>query len=140
MVGSKELVDFRHCLFQLVLDKRDDPHRLEKECNCTHTEKRVRCVCRMDELQGISLVPVVYKAMCGVIQKRLTQVFGERNLVVEEQGGFRRGRGCREQLLTLMLLEQIKAMSKDECLLGSLILGKHKIEWAGRNCGAVWKV
>ena len=37
---------------------------------------------------------------------------GERNLVAEEQGGFRRGRGCRDQLLTLMLLEQIKAMSK----------------------------
>ena len=37
---------------------------------------------------------------------------GERNLVAEEQGGFRRGRGCRDQLLTLMLLGQIKAMSK----------------------------
>ena len=39
---------------------------------------------------------------------------GERNLVAEEQGGFRRGRGCRgqgDQLLTLILLGQIKAMS-----------------------------
>ena len=37
---------------------------------------------------------------------------GETNLVAEEQGGFRRGRGCRDQLLTLMLLGQIKVMSK----------------------------
>ena len=37
---------------------------------------------------------------------------GERNLVAEEQGGFRRGRGCRDQLLTLMLLGQIKAMMR----------------------------
>ena len=42
----------------------------------------------------------------------MTEVVGERNLVAEEQGGFRRGRGCRDQLLTLMLLGQIKFMSK----------------------------
>ena len=80
---------------QLVLDQWDDPHRME-ECNCTHT-KKVRGVCRMDEFRGISLVPVAYKAMCGIIQERLTQVVGERNLVAEEQGGFKRGRGCRDQ-------------------------------------------
>ena len=61
----------------------------------------------MDEFQGISLVPVAYKAMCGIVQERLTQVVGEKNLVAEEQGGFRRGRGCRDQLLTLMLLGQM---------------------------------
>ena len=35
-----------------------------------------------------------------------------RNLVAEEQGGFRRGRGCRDQLLTLVLLGQMKMLSK----------------------------
>ena len=69
-------------------------------------------MCRMDECRGISLVPVAYKALCGIIQVRLTEVVRERNLVVEEQGGFRTGRGCRDQLLTLMLLGQIKAMSR----------------------------
>ena len=66
-----------------MLDQRDDPHRMEKECNCTHT-KKVRGVCRMDEFQGISLVAVAYKAMCGIIQERLTQADGERKLVAEE--------------------------------------------------------
>ena len=37
---------------------------------------------------------------------------GERNVVAEEQGRFRRGRGCGDHLLTLMLVVQIKAMSK----------------------------
>ena len=37
---------------------------------------------------------------------------GEKNLVAEEQGGFRRGRGCRDKLLTLTLLGQIKAMTR----------------------------
>ena len=44
-----------------------------------------------------------------------TSVVGERNLVAEEQGGFRRGKGCRDQLLTLMLLGQIKAEKRNAC-------------------------
>ena len=36
----------------------------------------------------------------------------EKGLVTEEQGGFRRGRGCRDQVLMLMLLGQIKACSR----------------------------
>ena len=41
----------------------------------------------MDEFQGISLVAVAYKAMCGIIQERLTQADGERKFVAEEQWG-----------------------------------------------------
>ena len=48
----------------------------------------------MDVFQGISLVFVPYKVMCSIIHRRLTQVVKGRNLVAEEQGGFRRGRGC----------------------------------------------
>ena len=33
-------------------------------------------------------------------------------LASEEQGGFRRGRGCRDQALTLMLLRQVKACTR----------------------------
>ena len=33
----------------------------------------------------------------------------EKRLVAEEQGDFRRGRGCRDQVITLMLLGQMKA-------------------------------
>ena len=35
----------------------------------------------------------------------------EKQLVAEEQGGFRKGRGCRDQLMTLVLLGQLKAVS-----------------------------
>ena len=41
----------------------------------------------MDEFRGVSLVPVGYIVMCVIIQEKLTQVVGERNLVAEEQGG-----------------------------------------------------
>ena len=36
----------------------------------------------------------------------------EKGLVAEEQGGFRRDRGCRDQVLMLMLLGPIKARSR----------------------------
>ena len=38
----------------------------------------------------------------------------EKQLVAEEQGGFRKGRGCRDQLMTLVLLGQLKAVSGRE--------------------------
>ena len=45
------------------------------------------------------------------------KVVEERKSLAEEQGGFRKGRGCRDQVLTLMLLGQMKARSlREECL------------------------
>ena len=34
--------------------------------------------------------------MCSIIHERVAQGVEERNLVAEEQGGFSRGRGCRD--------------------------------------------
>ena len=85
MVGSKELVDFWHCLFNWCWTNGMIP--TEWRSVIVPIPKKVRGVCRIDVFRGISLVPVAYKAMCGIIQKRLTQVVGKRNLVAEEQGG-----------------------------------------------------
>ena len=62
----------------------------------------------MDDFRGIALGSVVHKVMCSIVQQRMTQMVEEKQL----QGGFRKGRGCRYQVLTLMLLGQIKAMAK----------------------------
>ena len=64
------------------------------------------------DFRGISLLPVAYKAMCSIAQNRLVHIVEERKLVAEEQGGFRKGRGCRDQLMTLVLLGQVKAVTK----------------------------
>ena len=61
-------------------------------------------------------MPVAYKATCSIIQRRLRHVVEERNLVAEEQGGFRKGSGCRDQLLTLVLLGQVKTVAKRQML------------------------
>ena len=47
---------------------------------------------------------MVHKAMCLIIQKSLVNVVEERQLLAEEQGGFRRGKGCGDQTVTLTLL------------------------------------
>ncbi len=75
-------------------------------------KKRSNGVCRTEDFRGISLVSVAYKTMCSIVQQRLVQVVEQRQLLAEEQGGFRKGRGCRDQVLTLMLLGQMKAVAK----------------------------
>ena len=69
----------------------------------------------------------------------MTQVVEEKQLLAEEQGGFRKGRGCRDQVLTLTLLGQIKAMSRRGMFAAFIDFRKHTIVWIGVNCGNVWK-
>ena len=45
---------------------------------------------------------------CMIAKERLALVVEERKLVAEEQGGFRKGHGCRDQILTLMLVRQVQ--------------------------------
>ena len=63
---------------------------------------------------------------CGVVE--------EYKLVVEEQGGFRRGRGCRDQIVSLILLGQTKvALQKDGFLPPLLILIRHIYDRVNRE-------
>ena len=39
------------------------------------------------------------RIFCHILKERLATVVEEYRLVVEEQGGFRRGRGCRDQIV-----------------------------------------
>ena len=53
-----------------------------------------------DRFRGIALTSVVCKVFCHILKVRLVTV--EYYLVVEEQDGFRRGRGCRDQIVSLI--------------------------------------
>ena len=117
MASSKEVVDFWLCLFNWCWTYGMVPSEWRKSVIVPIPKKRGGVVCKMDEFQGISFVSVPYEAICSIIHGKLAQVVEGRNLVAEEQGGSRRGRGCRDQLLTLVLLRQTKMLSKRECLL-----------------------
>ena len=118
MVGSKVLVDFWVTLFNWCWREGMVPSEWRRSTVVPIPKKGGSGVCQTDEFRGISLVPVAYKAMCSVVQGRLEHVVGERDLVAEEQGGFRKGRGCRDQLLTLVLLGQVRAVAKRGMMAG----------------------
>ena len=118
MVDSKVLVDFWVTLFNWCWRNGMVPSEWRRNTVVPVPKKRRSGVCKADEFRGISLVSVAYKAMCSIIHGRLEHMVGEKNLVAEEQGGFRKGRGCRDQLLTLVLLGQVKSVNRRGMLAG----------------------
>ena len=53
----------------------------------------------LDNYRGITLMDVVGKVFSGIIRDRLEDVY--RNRIAEEQAGFRKGRGCVDQIYSL---------------------------------------
>ena len=78
-------------------------------------------VCVPDTFRGIALTSVVCKVFCQILKERLTTMVEEYNMVVEEQGGFRKGRGCRDQIVSLMLLGQTKLATQEGGFLAAFI-------------------
>ena len=111
MVSCDILLDIWWCLFNWYWKFRMITTVWRKSVVVPIPKKQKSGPCRVDEFRGISLVAVLYKALRSIVQKRMMEVVEENGLVAEEQG-FRRGRGCRDQVLTLMLLGQIKAHSR----------------------------
>ena len=59
--------------------------------------------------RGITLLSVVSKVYTSILNKRLTSWCEENKVLVEEQGGFREGRGCVDQIFVLVgILNQRK--------------------------------
>ena len=56
------------------------------------------------KFRGISVLSVVYKIFYTVVRNRLTEMAESNGLLCEEQNGFRKGRGCLDNILMLTLL------------------------------------
>ena len=69
-------------------------------------KKQSRGTCVRDNFRGISLTSTVSKVLCMILNARLTDVVEGEGLIAEEQGGFRKQRGCRDQVLMLVLSRQ----------------------------------
>ena len=59
--------------------------------------------------------------LCKILENRLSCIAEEKGLIAEEQGGFRKGRGCRDQLLSLVLLGQMEVVRKPDGMLVAFI-------------------
>ena len=60
----------------------------------------------------IALTSTVSKVMCTVLNNRSSCVAEDEGLIAEEQAGFRKHRGCRDQVLALVLLSQMEVAKK----------------------------
>ena len=82
--------------------------------------KQAKGVCKVDNCRGVSLSSTVCKIMCMILNDRLSGVAEEEGLIADEQGGFRKQRGCRDQVLSLVLLGQMEMLKKntrnDDCI------------------------
>ena len=65
--------------------------------------------------RGISLLSIVGKVYSSVINKRLTTWSEKNGIVLEEQGGFRPGRGCVDQIYVLTSLLKSRRGKKTFC-------------------------
>ena len=54
------------------------------------------------------------KLIDKIINRRLVQHLEENGLLSDEQAGFRKGRSCTEQILTLELISQIQEQRQEE--------------------------
>ena len=92
-------------------------------------ESRGTDACTRDDFRGISVVSAAYKAMCKIVKVRLKEFVERRQLLAEKQGGIRKGRGCRDQMVTLHLLWQIRMITRRGVILHHLLTSiKHTID------------
>ena len=80
--------------------------------------KKGKGPCMADDFRGISMLLVVYKAMCLILQERLRLLCEGYNLITEEKKGFRRGRGCWDHIY---LLGQLKVAERSRGMFGPFI-------------------
>ena len=56
-----------------------------------------------------------------ILNNRLSGVAEEEGLIADEQGGFRKQRGCRDQVLSLVLLGQMEMLKKSQGMMIAFI-------------------
>ena len=59
--------------------------------------------------------------VCKILEQRLSSVAEVTGLIAEEQCGFRKRRGCRDQLLSLVLLGETEMVRKPAGMLVAFI-------------------
>ena len=100
-------------------------------------KKQTWGVCDEHTFWGISLNSLVCKVLCKILKNRLSCMAEEKGLIAEEQGGFHKGRKCRDQLLSLVLLGQTELARKPDGMLVAFIdftKAYDKVNWELWSC------
>ena len=88
----------------------------------------------------ISLTSVVGKLFEKVITDRITEWLEESGLLVEEQGGFRKGRGCMDQIWTLNEIVQSRREKRKHTYMAFIDFTKaYDMVWRNGMFMHLWK-
>ena len=79
----------------------------------------------------ITLLSIAGKVYTGILQARLMKWCETNNIIVAEQGGFRPGRGCPEQLYTLTELIKLRRRRKE--MTYACFIDIRKAYYTGKN-------
>ena len=82
---------------------------------------RMKGACDTSNFRGISLASLVGKIMCMILNNWLADFLEAKELLADEQGGFHRGRGCRDQILSLLLIGQSMVAKKSSGMVAAFI-------------------
>ena len=106
MMSADVLFDVWCALFEVCWEHGMVPSVWRKSPVVPVPKKQSRDTYVTCNFRGISLTSTVSKVLYIILNARLTDVTEREGLIAEEQGGFRKQRGCRDQVLTLVLLGQ----------------------------------
>ena len=86
--------------------------------------------------RGITVLSVVYKALCKILGYRLVGVIEGEKLLSDDQNGIRGNRGCIDHVLALSLLGEMRLKEKKDTFLCFIDL-KKAYDTVDRNL--LWK-
>ena len=121
MLLTERLFDVWVALFDVCWEHGIVPSLWRQSIVVPVPKKQTRGVCDVNTFRGISLTSLISKVLCKILENRLFCIAEEKGLIAEEQGGFRKERGCRDQLLSLVLLGQTEVVRKPDGMLVAFI-------------------
>ena len=121
MMSAEVLFDVWCALFEVCWEYGLVPSVWKESLVVPVPKKQSRGTCATNTYRGISLTSTVSKVLCMILNARLSDVAEREGLITEEQGGFRKQRGCRDQVLALVLLGQTEMVRADRGMLVAFI-------------------
>ena len=106
--GRDTVVRWLHIIFNIVWEKGKAPEYWQKAVIVAIHKKGSKKLCK--NYRGISLLSIPGKIFAKILDARIRQV--TEGQVMEEQAGFRVGRGCRDQIFVMRQLAE-KTLEKD---------------------------
>ena len=106
--GGDTVVRWLHLIFNMVWKTGKAPEDWQKAVIVAIHKKGSKKLCK--NYRGISLLSIPGKVFAKILDARMRQV--TEGQVMEEQAGFRVGRGCRDQIFVMRQLAE-KTIEKD---------------------------